>query len=329
MTTSYYKPSGRLTFNFFLLYILLMVVSIPVLSYVYIYLVHYIPFIYANFFISVFCGMGTGYLIGIAVKKGRARNPAVVVVMTLAATCVLYYVQWCVYIPLVASEVYGFTMTFGERFFETLYYFMYPGDVYEAAMIINEFGAWTLNDAEITGGFLLFIWIAEFIIIAVCAIIMSNSQATNPYSEENDDWYVPDSTVDIDIIPDFDTVKEDLEAGRYADFIQHAVKGCSGGDDYQRLTFFRSPEDTSSEPYYMNIDQSKVENTGRKKNKGKIKAKNLLKYIIIDSQSAKEIIAGAATSAAAAYDREEDPDETDPDTYEPAKTDPDPTETNE
>ena len=301
MTTPYYKPSGRFTFNFFLLYVLLMLVSIPVLSFAYTYLIHYIPFIYANVIITVCCGLALGYIVSLAVKKGKARNPAIVAILTIVAACVLYYVQWSVYIPLVVSEVYGFSMTFGERLWETLYYFIYPDETFEAAMIINEYGAWTLNEVEITGVFLLIIWIAEFIIIAVAAVVISRSQAVHPYCEEADGWYAAGETVDIDIPADLDAMKAELESGDFTGLIQHALNGFNDEDNYMRLTFHKPPESISSEPYYMNIDKCTVEKTGKgKRQKSKVKAGNYLQFIMIDAKSADEIIENAVAAGSAA-----------------------------
>jgi len=272
-----------------------MVVCVPILSVAYTYLIHYIPFIYANIVVTVGCGIGFGVLINFAAKLGKARNPIVVSVLSVVGVVLMSYTQWSVYVPLVFSDVYGIEMTLAERFAETVYLFARPGTLYELAQIINEVGVWTLFDAEFTGPLLLIIWILEFAVITVCAIGGSWGQARTPFSEESGEWYVELPGIINTIIPgSIDMLKRWLEDRNFAEFAQFVKGGLTADPESLGLTFLKPPQDRTDEQYYMNIGQQTLDK------KNAVKATPLLKYVAIDAKCAEELIEFAQANAPAA-----------------------------
>ena len=296
MKDSYYKPSGRIEPIYYLYYLILVIIGIPLLGTAYIYLAHYVPFIYANVFVAVGCGVALGNAIGFIAKAGKARNPIVVLVCALAAMCVLKYVQWCIYIPLVFTDVYGiWDITFGERFVESFSFFIQPSMAYEAATFINRYGSWSVdvvgsNSANAVSGVpLLVVWIGEFVAMAAAAVTGVWRWPRLPFSEEANGWYTKkDRSIEADIADDFGAMKSSMESGNFTELVQHAKAGKTDGANFMRIAFFQPPQDSYAEPYYLTI----VQHTTGKRNKNR--AKTLVEYLAIDARTVSEMAAQAA-----------------------------------
>jgi len=297
METAYYKPSGKISPKFFLYFLLFMVVSIPILSVAYIYINHYIPFIYLNFFITVGCGLAVGVLAGFAAKRGKARNPKIVYLCVFIAMVVMKYVQWAVYIPLIFSEVYGiWHLSFGERLVESFYLLFEPDFVLYSAQFINEFGVWGLEFSPVVRGVpLLIVWIGEFVLMTGAAIFMSSSMITAPFSEEMEGWYteLPEK-IEIDIPQNFEYLKQDMENGNFTQLIESVRAQRIDPVNFLRITVFQPPEGALSEPFFLNVEQ--VTNTiiphkKKSKEQTKTKTEKLITHIAVDRQSMMELVA--------------------------------------
>jgi hypothetical protein len=289
MNELYYKPSGKFSEFFFLYFVLAMGIAIPILTPAYIYLIHYIPVVQLNVIVVVACGAAMGLIASHAAKFGKARNRLVVVGLTLVAMCALKYIQWCVHIPLVVSEVYGFTMPLGERFAESLYYITRPGEVIEAARIINEYGTWGFEKtATVTGVALCIVWIFEFAIMSAFAVMVAWGRPGHPFSEEADGWYIAlVEKLEADIPDDFDALKNDLHSGVYSGLARLVALGKTNAESYLGLSFYTPPQGSVSEPDYLTITQMTIK-------KGKAKMKDLLKLLAIDRRDADFIRYGDA-----------------------------------
>jgi len=296
MNLTRYKPSGKISTSFYLFFVLFMVISIPILSIVYIYLTYYIPFIYINFFITLGCGAALGFVATLAATYGKARNAVVAGILTFVAVCILKYVQWAVYIPLIISEFFGSSMTMGERFMETLFLLVNPAYIIDSASIINEIGVWSLAGADVTGAFLFAVWVIEFIILAVAAVFVARVQPGQPFSEEANAWYdeAPEK-IEADMPEDISTVINALDNGNAVDFVQCALAGKTNDSNFMRLTFFKPPENSSSlEPYYVDIEHIIIAGT---KKKPTTQANKLAAFVAITPETARSVIAQATTAS--------------------------------
>ena len=315
MRESYYKPSGQITFKFLIYFALLALVSIPILSTAYIYAAHYIPFIYLNILIAAGCGVLLGVIIRKAIKMGKARNPLLVMLLTLAATVAMKYVQWCIYIPLALDNIFGAYDAYGGitiagRFIESWFFFITPRDVFQLAASINEVGAWSINTSSaqapqaVSGVMLLIVWIFEFIIMAATAVVVTMQQVRFPFSEESDNWYEDSKKgFEMDKPEEFEAIKASMENGNYTDLVQLAKAGKTNDRLFLKVSLFQPPQPSdaewsqrfnTSEPGYMSIDQVTVAK------KGKVNSKNLFRYLAIDAQSMRALV----ESSVAARDSE-------------------------
>ena len=287
MTQPYYKPSGKFAGVYFLYYVLFTFICVPILSAIYIYLIHYIPFIYLNVLIAIGCGVALGYMMLFAAKNGKARNPAVVLLLSILALLIMKYIQWCIYIPLIYDNVYEVFypgLTLGERFVESAYLFVRPGLVYELAAEINEFGAWSFGDNDVNGVMLLVVWTVEFLIMAVCALVIPRLVAKKPFSEEQGNWYTEmDRVIEVDLPPNFDDIKRSMENGDFTGFMQLAKSAKTNYGQFIRLRFHRPPQPSALEPHYLCIEKVVL---GQKNNKT---GAPLVKYIAIGGHLVNEL----------------------------------------
>lgn len=289
MKESYYKPSGRFTAKFFLYFLLFAVISIPILSAAYIYLIYYIPFVYLNAVITVVCGSVLGFIINQATRMGKARNPLLVLVCTVAAVIVMKYVQWCIYIPLVFDDAYGLCgegLSIGERFTASLDLFTAPSEVYTAASFINEVGVWGISRAgtngldTVNGIVLLVVWIVEFALMTCMAVTIARQQYALPFSEASDAWYTElNGKVELNIPDNMDSFRYNMENGRFDELIRLVHEGRTDATQFLSLTIYEPPKSTAYEPCFISVERTIV----RKKDKKK--TKTLLKHLAIDTQS--------------------------------------------
>ena len=298
MKDSYYKPSGKMTTKFFLYFALSMVVAIPILGTAYIYISHFVPFVYARVFFAIGCGAALGFVVGRAAKAGKARRPAAVLACALAAMLVLKYVQWCVYIPLVFTDVYkAWDMAFWERFVESFHLFIRPNAMFQGMALINEFGSWSLDSAssksqiDVHGALLAAVWVLEFAAMAATGCLVAWKWPRFPFSEEANDWYVKkDRVLETDVPQNCQAMISSMENGNFADFVQLAKAGKTDDAKFLRLTFFQPPQAPSADPYYLTIVQMTTDRKKRNKNNTKVWAT----YLAVDARTVSELTAKAA-----------------------------------
>jgi len=284
MQAIYYKPSGKISPLFVLLFIVFMAISIPILSVAYIYAIYYIPFIYLNIIIAIACGLGLGFVILLASQLGKARNRVVVVLLTIFAVFLLKYTQWCVYIPLVYAESYlELYADFAERLIISLQLFFDPAYVLIGALDINEWGVWGFGETgdAVTGGLLLGVWVLEFLIIMVCAVAVSWWKTVFPFSENANAWYKESKPEIQACMPEnFDNLKAGLEVGNFNELVYLAHLPRLDQSFYLGVSIFEPPPSNSMDPYYLTI--TGISATYDKNGKESIKRTPLITHIVTD-----------------------------------------------
>jgi hypothetical protein len=89
--------------------------------------------------------------------------------------------------------------------------------------------------------------------------------------------------IEANIPANFNSMKEELERGSYDEFVRHVIEGRTGKSSYISVTIFQPPNNSSTEPYYLDIAKFDVK-------KKRIKESEIVRYIAIDAQSVNEII---------------------------------------
>ena len=296
MNAMTYKASGRIAPAFFPLFILFMIIGIPLVSMAYVYMIFYIPSIYLNIFVTGACGAALGVLMLLAVKFGKARNTAVVMVLTVVSAVVMSYVQWIIYIPLVLSEVFGLTASFAERLEFTLHLLVNPQETFDFIASINEVGVWTVEIAgeiELYGTLLTIVWILEFALMAGVAMLVASIQSKTPFSENANNWYVEQKgVIQTDAVEDRESLKTDLGRGELTKLIELIEVGKTNDANFMTVTVHEPPSDASDDPFIFDIKEHSVNETKRK---SKTKIEDIIKGLLVDANKAREITAKAAT----------------------------------
>ena len=306
MTGSFYKPSGKLSGSFFLYYLLVLAIGIPILSIAYVYSIRYIPFIYANLLITLGCGGLIGLMVGHAAKLGKVRNPFLVLLTSFLAVCALLYVSWAAYIPVVFS--YGYT--FFERLQESVALLLDPGAMLIDIETIHAVGIWIVFDTVLNNGLLTAVWAVEFILLASLAIGASWNRPRTPFSEESGEWYVERAEkIQTDMPPNFDSLRNQMENRNFTDLFQLVTAGRTDPFNYMSITVFEPSKEFSTEPHFLTIDAKTV---GKK---DKETSKTLVKHMLIDTQNARELFAALEAQAVEeetpAYEQDEAEDSAD------------------
>ena len=295
MQTNVYKPSGKVAPAFFVYFLVLLLIGIPILSVAYIYLIFYIPLIYVNIIVTLACGAVLGFLVGHAAKLGKARNPLLVMLFAFLAMLLLKYVQWAIYVPLIFANVYEvFDWNFFERLVETGYLILDPRALWFGVEIINEIGVWAIGDssAPVNGVMLWIVWAGEFLIMLVTAIAVAAIRPRTPFSEEHGAWYteMSDTVVHFDPPEDVNALREQVLAGNFTPLITQMQKGLmEGALSYMRLNFHAPPEGSFSEPYFMTLSSSVTTEKGRRRKRSETKAKTLARFVAVDRHKFREL----------------------------------------
>jgi len=281
---AYYKPSGKCPNIFFGNFLLSLVIAIPILAVIYAYLIRYIPIIYLNIIITGLCGGAIGGIVWFAAKFGKARNPAIVFICTLIATCAFQYVQYCAWIPL------WFDLSLEERFSYSFSLLFSPSELIETMKKINEMGLWSMgrSGSVVNGIMLLFVWIVEFIIIAGVAIFASRQASKLPFSEKANSWYAKiKREVKIDVPENLDALKVNLEKADFAELVSLSKEEVVSKECLLCLSFFEPPPQLPEEPYYLRIMRMSLSNKTDIKN---IFLPTVVEPLAIDKQSVMEIL---------------------------------------
>jgi hypothetical protein len=176
-----YRPSGRFSLLVFLWTPLVAVPVAAVTAAAYAYAILYIPLVgYFTFILTA----GFGFLVGLGVRggvrMGKARNPALAVVLGLAAGCVALYLSWVVWIFALARR--------GGADLPLVGLALQPAAVWELIRSVNAEGAWSIKGWTPTGGALWFFWAVEAVMVAGIPTLLGWTAAGEPYCEQCGSW---------------------------------------------------------------------------------------------------------------------------------------------
>ncbi|MGI4871343.1 MAG: hypothetical protein ACRYFX_09205 [Janthinobacterium lividum] len=125
----YYQPANKMPLVGSLLVLLGGVVAATVLALMYIYAIWYIPFVYVNVLVCLAFEFLLGVALRLLVQVGKLRNPSAVGWLALAVGLVALYLEWTVYLTLLASTVADTGTTFTFNTFVGL--LTHPGAMWE------------------------------------------------------------------------------------------------------------------------------------------------------------------------------------------------------
>lgn len=293
MTNLYYQPSGRFTVSGILgLLGVGALVAVP-LALLYVYAVWYIPFIYINFAVTLGFGLGLGWALKKMVRAGKLRNPRLVGWLSVAIGVWAWYVQWCVYIALLAGA--GDTESLGSRASFTHTTFqedVFLGSLFNPVAVLSvlpglaEEGTWSIFKVTVSGVFLYLIWLAEFLIIVFFAWSLPHTEAGVPFSELADEWAekttLPQSAIHC---ADAAATKAALEAADWDHLQLRPQDEDTALAPFSRLHFYRAPSDP--ECCYLSLENVTIELD--KNGKSSEKTADVVEYLRVPPRICTEL----------------------------------------
>lgn len=202
-TNNYYKHSGKIGPLGPIYMIVFGVLAALVLGAIYGYAIFYIPFIYLNFFITLFFGAIVGYAIGLGGKMGKVRNSSLMLLFGFVLGVIAEYVGWVSWI-LAFSEQEAFLLN--------------PTHMSNVLSLVAEGGAWTIFGWTPKGTSLYLIWLIEAVMIIGASTLVSWSVISAvPYCEPCGKWVENKYAFSpVSSIENVDTLKSQLESGDFS-----------------------------------------------------------------------------------------------------------------
>ncbi len=279
----YYKHSGKINLLLLPLTLLLIGISVPILSIVYIYLIYYIPFIYLNFLITGIISVFFGFCVGSAAQIGHIRNTFFATALVLLACILLKYVEWCIYVPIVLAESESYT--FLERLIVSAFFFLHPSELFEYIKEINVFGIWSFLGFTPTGVILWIVWAVEFAIIILAGWFGFLGTYISLYCEDEKKWLKK-----IEGVREFEQIniedyRADLERGNFDKLLLISETPPADTSNFTRIDIYEPPEKSQ---YFMTIIQVRFGVNGKGKEVTNIT--DLLRYIAVEKYTAEKLM---------------------------------------
>lgn len=267
----YYKESGKIGLPGIVLMAAAGLIASAILGAIYGYAIFYIPFIYLNFFITIFFGVGVGLAIGKTGYFTKVRNRQAVLIFGLVFGIIAGYFGWIFWIHAASEQT---VLDFNPENILTI-----MGD-------IAENGAWSMFGWTPTGAALYIIWAIEGLIIIIASIIFALSGiGRQPFCEECENWTEETTlTNTLEPIGDPGTLISGLEKNNIGELTK--LKRVSPDESHRtKVQLLNCPECGKS--HYLTLEDIKV--TVNDKGETKEDETTILENLILTNQSFDEI----------------------------------------
>src|SRR5476651_2594131 len=168
----YYRRSTGFTISGLLLMAIAGLGIAGVLGIPYGYAIYYCPLIYVKFIITASYAAMIGVVVSGAGRVGKVRNLPLILLIALASGVCGEYMAWVGYFHALASL-----------------WLWTPEQLFNAILVLNEKGAWTLRGSTPTGIVLWLVWAVEFGVIAwfSCQLPYGTIGST-PFNDQANAW---------------------------------------------------------------------------------------------------------------------------------------------
>ena len=218
----YYKPSGKFSITAFLLLLATCITVLPLLGLAYAYAIWYMPFIYVSFLLTVAFGLAIGYVLDrIVIRFGKVRNNKIGIILGGFGSLAALYFSWAVWVDLVvnAGESYGSSRlgitVSNVKALQVIYLALNPRRLAELIRAINTVGTWSIFRIQVSGIFLMIIWLVEALVVIIIPILRINATAKKPFYEESNSWFKEKELTAFNFIEEKDKIIAALENKNY------------------------------------------------------------------------------------------------------------------
>ncbi|PHI20926.1 hypothetical protein CEQ90_06055 [Lewinellaceae bacterium SD302] len=185
---TYYKLSGKFDPSRTILATIVVILLLPLLSFLYNMVNTFIPIIYANVFVAVGYGLLLGYSLRFIAGFGRVRNNQLLFGIGVVIVIIAIFTYWKAFVAYIYGDA---TVSFSNYVLSLVGDF--PQMSFSSAISqINEFGTWGIgasSSSNISGALLWLVWIGEMVIIGGIPLYMLFTRELHPYSEEKERFY--------------------------------------------------------------------------------------------------------------------------------------------
>ena len=166
------------------------------LSVPYLFLIRVCPSAKLCVFITIFYGLGLGYISAWLCKMFKIRNVALTILGICIGVFIYTYFKWAFFVS------YTYTNWFPDDFGPTSYFSLvpyimkYPQDFWASIKDINSYGTWSMSSSHssaettsnTTGVMLWIVWISEILILTVSTILVTLTRLSHPFIEAENEW---------------------------------------------------------------------------------------------------------------------------------------------
>jgi MFS family permease len=212
------KYESKKTYNLPLL-IIFSILALPIgfaLSFVYAYLMWFIPIPYFNVIITAFFGVLIGFIFPI--KLSKCTNSKIAIFSILLFGLICHYFGWITWIDLYInqSEVIEIKhprspissiVPSSSNLDQILYLFTKPSVFFSDLTIIAQTGYFSIFSITPKGFVLYFIWFLELLIILYFSSFSSYERSNEPFSVERNKW-LKSSKIRLSYISDLGSLKK-------------------------------------------------------------------------------------------------------------------------
>lgn len=287
--SDYYQSSGKFSVTFVIYFVLVSLLVFPLLGLAYAYCIWYIPFVYINFFITLFFGFLVGVLLSIfVIKKGKVRNPALAALIGAIGAIVALYFHWASWVDLVINASEGSDLaglgiaTSNVKILQVFSLAMQPEQLWGLIKEINATGTWGIKRSDaVNGAFLSFIWAIEFLLVLGVSSFMTYLDGKKPYCEVGDNWHEEVELPAFNLIDNKEDLIANITKSKLASFDALNKVADVKTQSHSMVTLYQSKEDKN----YISITNK----AAKTNSKGKIEFDQdaFLEYLSINKSLCK------------------------------------------
>lgn len=272
---TYYKASGKFSPLAFVLFILIAFTALPLLAFVYAYIIYYNPFIYVSFLMTILFSISIGFVTDwTVVKLGKVRSPILAIIFYALASLIAFYIHWIVWINIIYYNTEVVKLIFSPNLF------------FELIADINSEGAWSFeSNTPVTGFMLLIFWTIEFLMVIGITVFFSNfnSHSKIPFCEQTNEWLKAEELPAFEFIEDKNFIVKNLENGNESIFDEIQLSEDSKEEDHSSFILY-TPKNSGKS--YLSIDNKHLNYDD--KGKPQFNKKSIIKCIsVTDSLKSK------------------------------------------
>jgi len=252
----YYRHSGKFPIQGAALGLVAGLAAAVVLSFIYSYLILYIPFVYGNFFVT--CGFGAliGGVAAWSLRRGKVRNtPIALSVVAIVAIGALYaaWVVW-MYAFLRRQET--------DLRLDLAVIALHPRLLFDLILAVSDSGAWRILGVTPTGPVLWIVWLIEASLIVGAALLVTTDKLSEPFCESCERWSDGKEGIATVAAANAEELRSRLEAKDFA-FLEALGAKKADASSWVRLDLHSCPDCGMLNTLSVKQVTMKVDNKGK------------------------------------------------------------------